>query len=87
MLQIVIHCHDQLIFRGADTAKQRIVLAIVAHQVETRTDVLREDNSEITSQLPSWLPSLTRLISYSVAIRGNTKLKRWHSSAMEASPL
>ena len=34
MLQIVIHGDDHVILRGADAAQQRIVLAIVAHQVD-----------------------------------------------------
>ena len=47
----------------------------------------REHSSEIISQLRSRLSSLTRMISYCVASRGNTSPKRRHNSAMEASLL
>ena len=47
MLQIVIHRHDHVVLRRADAAEQRIMLAIVAHQIQSahrrkpRTTVLR----------------------------------------------
>ena len=34
MLQIVIHRHDQVVFRRADAAEQGVMLAIVAHQIQ-----------------------------------------------------
>ena len=35
MLQIVIHRHDHIVFCRADAAEQRVMLAIVAHQIQT----------------------------------------------------
>ena len=35
MLQIVIHRHDHVVFRRADPAEQSVMLAIVAHQIQS----------------------------------------------------
>ena len=65
MLQIVIHRHDHIVFCRANAAEQRIMLAIIAHQIQSAHRREREDSSEIISQLRSRLSSLTRMISYS----------------------
>ena len=60
---------------------------IIRIEAPFRTTGDREHNSEITSQLRSGLPSLTRIISCRTEMRGNTSPRRRHNSPMEASPL